>query len=128
MNSLIHERHKTVISTLNQWIDQFLLRKSNENIFRPITLLSNDYILNLVTDAFDHLQLSDDYKDDQDVIKYCQNQIIRISSFDLPLLLSLESKHDHNLIIEQYYQIHTNLSFSSFINQILEQEKIPKLL
>ncbi len=128
VETLIDELHKTVISTLTQWLNQCLSMKTNQNISHSKYLsawFNDDYILNLVTDTFDQMPLCDN---DEDIIKYCQEQIIRNSSFDFPLLLSLEPTNDRDHIIQQYYEIHTDLSFSSFINQILQQEKIPKLL
>ena len=55
--------------------------------------------------------------------------MIRTSSFDFPVLLSLGSiSNETKNLIQRYYDIHTNLSFSSFINQKLEQDTNPKLL
>ena len=136
LNTLIHERQKIIISKLDDWVKQLILMKSNESFLTPKYLFiefNNNYILNLVTEVYDQLNIADNYDDDdqqkkitQDIIKYCQNQMIRTSSFDFPLLLSLNSQM--NNLIQKYYEIHIDLSFSLFINQLVEQEKIPKLL
>ncbi|CAF3346168.1 unnamed protein product [Rotaria sp. Silwood2] len=138
MDTLIYERQKLIVSLLNKWINEFLSNKPHHNFPCQKNLFiefNNDYIINLITDAYDHLMIPYDYNINQEnehfqkIIKYCQDQMIRTSSFDFPLLLSLKSQTNHtNDIIQRYYEIHADICFSSFINQILEKEKIPKLL
>ncbi|CAF4396569.1 unnamed protein product, partial [Adineta steineri] len=45
-------------------------------------------------------------------------------SFDLPLILSLQSNQCHPLI-DQYYDIHTDLTFQTVINQALNETILP---
>ncbi|CAF4704036.1 unnamed protein product, partial [Rotaria sp. Silwood2] len=84
-----------------------------------------DYITNLVMNAFDYLKISEYDNDNQkDVtIQYCKQKLIRTSSFDFPLHLSCKINDNGNIqnLIEQYYNIHKNLSFSDLINQALNQ-------
>ncbi|CAF4028591.1 unnamed protein product [Rotaria sp. Silwood2] len=78
--------------------------------------------------AFDYLKISQYDNDNQkDVVtQYCKQKLIRTSSFDFPLHLSCKINDDDNIrnLIEQYYNIHKNLSFSDLINQALNQSII----
>lgn len=131
IESLIHPYHLTITSYLLDWIDKLLLHNSNKNFPQRKHLFVdfNPYsICNLVMDAFNHLQISEndyDYQKDT-VIEYCKQQLIRTSSFDFPLYLSCKINNDDNLsnLTEQYYNIHNHLSFKSLIDEALDQNTI----
>ncbi|CAF2907340.1 unnamed protein product [Rotaria sp. Silwood2] len=129
IESLIHSCHLMIASNLLEWIDKLLLLyNSNKNFPQKKHLFVDfnpDYITNLVMDAFDYLKISEyDNENQKDVvIQYCKQKLIRTSSFDFPLHLSCKINDDDNIrkLIEQYYNIHKNLSFSDLINQTLNQ-------
>ncbi len=125
MKSLVHERHSLI--TDNLLTELLTLLPKNINKYFPLLQhlfvdYSNDYICNLVIDAFDYLHLSiDDDNNTSEIINYCKNKLIRTSSFDLPLILSLQSEQYHPFI-DQYYDTHKNLSFQSVIHQALNEK------
>ena len=141
MKILITTCQNNVMSELKDWIDQWIPTKSDGRFpCRKHFFIEFDsnYIRNLTIDAFHQLNISD--SDDSqknekcihDVIKFCKDQMIRASSFDFPLFLSLNTDaalvNDRNTLIQLYYYIHNDLSFASFINQELGRETMSKLL
>ncbi|CAF3395094.1 unnamed protein product [Rotaria sp. Silwood1] len=128
MKSLVHQRHSLI--TDNLLTELIALLPRNINKYFPLLQhlfvdYSNDYICNLVIDAFDNLKISvDDDNNTVDVINYCKNKLIGTSSFDLLLILALQSNQCHPLI-DQYYDIHTNLSFQTIIKQTLNEKILP---
>jgi len=132
IDTLIEDRYKDIASQLDQLINQILGKHSNTNYPSKRHLFpeyNDNYTLNLVTDAFNQLGQSTDSINDEQVLKYCQNQLLRLSSFDLPFLLSSsEGSSDNNKLIQQYYEIHDQLSFASFIQEELEKKQNKNLL
>ena len=129
LDSLINHHHETVINQLKKTIGELLSIKPIGSSLVPKHLFvefNNDYILNLVTAVFG-VEKSEN-KTAENVHDECQQRMIRTSSFDLPLLLSINFSETTNHILQQYYSVHTNLSFPSFINQALQQDTIPPLL
>ena len=129
LDSLINHHHETVINQLKQTISELLSMKPIGSSLVPKHLFvefNNDYILNLVTAVFG-VEKSEN-KTAENVHEECQQRMIRTSSFDLPLLLSINSSETTNHILQHYYDLHTDLSFSSFINRALQQDTIPPLL
>ena len=125
-NRLADARHRSVVSILIKWMNGLLSPNSTKDLF---LWSRSDYIRSLVTEAFDYFDSLSDSPGDQQVLNYCQTQILRISSFDLPLVVSLNTQIDNRKeIIEQYYQIHKNLSLSSLIQQEFEENKKTRLL
>ncbi|CAF3343766.1 unnamed protein product [Rotaria socialis] len=128
MKSLIHHRHWVI--TDNLLAELIALLPTNINKYFPLLQhlfvdYSNDYICNLVIDAFDNLNLScDDENNTIEIINYCKNKLIATSSFDLLLILSLQADQHHPLI-DQYYDLHTNLSFQSIIKEMLNEKLLP---
>ncbi|CAF0809248.1 unnamed protein product [Rotaria sordida] len=128
MKSLIHQRHWSITDNLLTELISLLPR--NINKYFPLLQhlfvdYSNDYICNLVIDAFDNLNISlDDDNNTFDVINYCKNKLIETSSFDLLLILSLQSNQCHPLI-DQYYDLHINLSFQTIIKRTLNEQILP---
>ncbi|CAF1398652.1 unnamed protein product, partial [Rotaria sordida] len=134
IESLIHSYHLIVASNFLEWIDKLLSYNSNKNFPQKKHLFVDfnpDYICNLVMDAYDYLKISEDdneYRKDE-IIQYCQQKLIRTSSFDFPLYLSCKINNDDDndqiqKLIEQYYNIHNNLSFFDLIDQSLNQSII----
>ena len=130
IDALIDEHHQSIVSNLTEWFTELLSNDKVNNAKDLFFWLRHDYILSLVTEAFDDINRSKTSAADDDdyVMNYCQDQLLRISSFDLPLLLSLETKNQHQQMIERYYQIHNHLSFASFIDEEFKQKKMSRLL
>ncbi|CAF4144809.1 unnamed protein product [Rotaria sp. Silwood2] len=140
LDTFIPKHQKTTVSNLMKWVNEYSSKKPNQKFpcHKHLVEFNNDYIFNLVADAYHRLGISNDYDIDQEaintqkVIKYCQDHMIRASSFDFPLILSLTSQtnltKDINPCIERYYEIHADMSFSSLINQKLETDDVPKLI
>ncbi|CAF1092976.1 unnamed protein product [Adineta steineri] len=128
MESLVHQRHWSI--TNNILTELMNLLPTNINKHFPLLQhlfvdYSNDYICNLVIDTFNDLKLSiDDENNTLDIVNFCKNKLLHTSSFDLPLILSLQSNQCHPLI-DQYYDIHTNLTFQTVINQALNEIILP---
>ena len=128
MKSLVHQQHWLI--TKNYLADLTDLIPTNIHKYFPLLQhlfvdYSPDYICNLVIDAFDQLKIADhDESNTGAVIDYCQSKLIRTSSFDLPLILSLKSDQVHPLI-DQYYSTHTNLSLQGVLRQALAEEVLP---
>ena len=120
MNEIITSDQKQIIAQLKAWFDKLVPIKSNEQFPIHKHLLfefNKDYIRNLTTT-------------DNAIFERCQEQMIRVSSFDFAVYLALKSPSDDmtKTAIQQYYDIHENLSFSSFIDQEFSQKKSLKLL
>ena len=128
LDSLTDQQHRTVVSKLIKWMNQLFSNEKLTNTKDFFIWSTQDYLRNLVSEAFDYLKQSDAIADDENVFNYCQNQILRVSSFDLPLLLSLEAKPEFTQIVQQYYTIHTNLSLSSFVQKEFKEQKNNRLL
>ena len=129
IESLIDQHHETVMNQLNRFVKELISSKLKGSFLTEKHLFldfNKNYILNLVTAAFDENKLRS--LPAENVYKQCQKQMISTSSFDLPLLLSMQPSDTTNTLLTQYYDTHTVLSFSSFINQFSQQDKIPPLL
>ncbi|CAF3682110.1 unnamed protein product [Adineta steineri] len=128
MESLVHQRHWSI--TNNILTELMNLLPTNINKHFPLLQhlfvdYSNDYICNLVIDTFNDLKLSiDDENNTLDIVNFCKNKLLHTSSFDLPLILSLQSNQCHPLI-DQYYDIHIDLIFQTVINQALNETILP---
>jgi len=120
LECLTTKSHGILVSRLKTWMNE-LLSMSMKDFF---VWSKSEYLHSLVTEAFDYFERSNSIIDNEQVLKYCQNQILRISSFDLPLCLSYGGEQDRSEIIEQYYKNHTDFSFVRFI----EKETNDKLL
>ena len=125
MKSLVHERHWLITDQLVTELKNLLpqtMKKSFPLLQHLFVDYSEDHICNLVIDAFDYLNLSvDDDTNTSKILDYCKEKLIRTSSFDLPLTLSLQSEQIHPMI-DQYYAIHSNLSFQNVLQQALTEE------
>ncbi|UJR36511.1 hypothetical protein I4U23_029232 [Adineta vaga] len=128
MKSLVHQRHWSITDQiLTELINLLPL---NMNKYFPLLQhlfvdYSNDYICNLVIDAFYYLKLStDDETNTNDVINYCKEKLIRTSSFDLPVVLSLQS-NEYQPLIDQYYDIHTKFDFHTILHEALNENSLP---
>ncbi|CAF3549451.1 unnamed protein product, partial [Rotaria sp. Silwood1] len=131
-DSLIHRCYTIIASNLLQWIDSLATYSLNKHFPQRKNLFVDynpDNVRLLVMDAFDSLKISEDYSENQRdiIIEFCKEKLIRTSSFDLPLLLSCHIKNNDKLkmLIDQYYKIHKQLSFSNIIDQALEEKMIP---
>ncbi|CAM2726708.1 unnamed protein product [Rotaria socialis] len=137
IDALIHPRHKSVTKDLHRWLDSLLPK----NIGKHFPLLqhlfvdySPDQICNLVIETYEQLNISIDNEEDnnrrQNVIDHCQARLLRTSSFDLPLALSLEETRENQNIIDQYYDVHQSINFAKLIQQSLENETniIPRVI
>ncbi|CAM4829130.1 unnamed protein product [Rotaria magnacalcarata] len=130
IEALIHPRHKSVTKDVHMWLDGLLPK----NIGKHFPLLhhlfvdySPDQICNLVIETYEQLNISTDDNEDnnnrrQNVIHHCQARLLRTSSFDLPLALSLEKTPSNQNIIDQYYDVHQSIHFAKLIQQSLENK------
>ncbi|CAF4873659.1 unnamed protein product, partial [Rotaria sp. Silwood1] len=130
-DSIIHRCYTIIASNLLQWIDSLVTYSSNKHFPQRKSLFVDynpDNVRLLVMDAFDSLKISEDYSENQRdvIIGFCKEKLIRTSSFDLPLLLSCHMINNDKLkiLIDQYYKIHNQLSFSNIIDQALEETMI----
>jgi len=122
MNYLIRSERQLLSNKFTPWIQSIV---PSTNLF----LWSNEYyLLNLTNEILEQIPRSTQSDDQEDLRTYFQHEILSTSSFDLPLLLSLQSKQESSQIIDEYYSIHNELSFSLFINQVFTKEKNPRLL
>ncbi|CAF2771043.1 unnamed protein product [Rotaria sp. Silwood2] len=132
MKSLVHQRHSIVTSTLLQTLVDLLPTNFHKHfplLQHLIIDYNKDYICNMVIDAFAYLNLSvndDRDEDNRAVIAHCQKELLYTSSLDFPLVLSLRADQNENIrqLIQQYYDIHTDLSFSNLVNQALKESTI----
>jgi len=132
IDALIHPCYTMIASNLLQWIDSLTLFSSNKHFPQQKNLFVDynpHHVRCLVMDAFNALNISEDYSDNQRdlIIEYCKEKLIRTSSFDLSLLLSCHVKNNDKLkaLIDQYYHIHNQLSFSNLIDEALKETTIP---
>lgn len=115
IRALIQPHHLTMTNQLQDWIDSLLPKDFNgyfplqQHLF---VNYSQDYLCSLVLEAFERTST---------VLNYCQTKLLRTSSFDLPLLLSLDSNSSNQSLIDRYYDIHSSLTFS----QLLQHDKNP---
>ncbi|CAF4298072.1 unnamed protein product, partial [Rotaria sp. Silwood2] len=127
IEALIHPQHRSVANDLHMWLDGLLPK----NIGKHFPLLqhlfvnySQDQICNLVIETYEQLDISIDGEEANDrrqqVMNYCQEQLLRTSSFDLPLVLSLEKTPENQKLIDQYYDVHHSINFAELIQQSLE--------
>ncbi|CAF1519831.1 unnamed protein product [Adineta ricciae] len=130
-DSLIHSCYTIIASNLLQWINNLAMCSSNKAFPQRKNLFVDynpDNIRILVMDAFDSLNIPEDYNDNQrdTVIEFCKKQLIRTSSFDLLLLLSYQMKKNDKFktLIDQCYEIRNKLSFSNLIDQTLKEPTI----
>ena len=133
MESLVHRQHWTMTSALITWITKLLPTNINPHFPLPQHLFvdySDDYICHLVIDACTHLNiameegLEETDEENLAVMSYCKERLMRTSSFDLPLIMSLRDDEESQSLIDQYYDVHERLSFANFIEQALEQKTI----
>ncbi|CAF0884533.1 unnamed protein product [Adineta steineri] len=132
MDTLIHPCQKAVTSELLTWLADLLATNINKHfplLQHLFVNFNSDYICNLVIDAYDQFNVPIDHRHDYTdaVMAYCKDKLILSSSFDLPLVLSLRSgdKEKSDLLIEQYYDVHSHLSFSKLIEQTANEEQMP---
>ncbi|CAF1490875.1 unnamed protein product, partial [Adineta ricciae] len=122
IEALIHRRHKSIKMELDSWVDT-LLPKNIGNHFPLLQHLfvnySQDQICNLVIETFEELNVSlDSQETDEDrryILSTCQAKLLRTSSFDLPLALSLQPNPENQQLIEQYYDTHQKISFTQLM-------------
>ena len=127
IEALIHPRHRSVVNDLHIWLETLLPK----NIGKHFPLLqhlfvdySQDQICNLVIETFEQLHISVDGEQlDQrreDILAHCKAKLLRTSSFDLPLVLSLQPTHENQKLIQQYYDLHQSVSFERRIEESLK--------
>ena len=127
INSLIHERHASLTRKFLTWLTELLPTEGNKHfplLQHLFVDYSSEYTCNLVMDAFDQLNISVDDSDDHTdaVMAFCQSKYMFTSSFDLPLLISIQSTKDNiHPLIEHYYKVHIDLSFKSIIDQEMKE-------
>ena len=128
IEALIHPRHKSVTNDLHIWLATLL----PNNVGKHFPLLqhlfvdySQDQICNLVIQTFEEMNISidadeNDQKQQNDAVHHrCQTKLIRTSSFDLPLVLSLQPTVENRKLIERYYDFHQSFSFAKLIEKSL---------
>jgi hypothetical protein len=133
MESLVHRRHWTLAMNLISWLKKLLPTDINPHFPLPQHLFvdySNDFICNLVIDACNQLNINiensfeDNDNETDAIMSFCKKRLMRTSSFDLPLVMSLKPSDESQLLIEQYYDFHKIVSFARFVEQTLELEAI----
>ncbi|CAF4667748.1 unnamed protein product, partial [Rotaria sp. Silwood2] len=137
IETLIHPRHRSVTNDLHIWLETLLPK----NLGKHFPLLqhlfvdySQDQICNLVIETFEQLKIPIDNEEAdkrrQNVIDQCQAKLLRTSSFDLPLVLSLQQSSENQKLIDQYYDVHESISFAKLIEQSLENHTnlIPRII
>ncbi|CAF4074192.1 unnamed protein product [Rotaria sordida] len=137
IEALIHPQHRSVANDLHMWLDS-LLPKSIGKHFPLLQHLFVDYsqdrICNLVIETYEQLNIPIDGEEANDrrqyVIDHCQVQLLRTSSFDLPLVLSLQAIPENEKLIAQYYDIRQLISFTKLIQQSLENNTniVPRII
>ena len=100
MDNLIDERQRTLSQRLIESIPNYFWKRLDRN-----------YMINLIAEILTKQK----FESDDELLNYCQQQILRIVSFDYPILLAFQSTNHKP--IEDYYQLHENLSFENFIQQ-----------
>jgi len=123
MQALIHPRHKLIINHLDIWLKTLLPDCLGKHfpVFQHLFVdYSPDRICNLVMETFDELNISLDAEEtDQEqrqIIEHCQAKLLRTSSFDLPLVLSLQPNHETTKLIDQYYDRRQSFTFKTLID------------
>ncbi|CAF3907546.1 unnamed protein product, partial [Rotaria sp. Silwood2] len=137
IETLIHPRHRSVTNDLHIWLETLLPK----NLGKHFPLLqhlfvdySQDQICNLVIETFEQLKIPIDNEEAdrrrQNVIDQCQAKLLRTSSFDLPLVLSLQQSPENQKLIDQYYHVHESISFAKLLEQSLENHvnMIPRII
>ncbi|CAF1188642.1 unnamed protein product [Rotaria sp. Silwood1] len=131
IQALIHARHQSIYNDLDLWLNNFFPKKSGQHFLRLQHLFvdySQDRIFFLIMEIFEQLDISIDGQDTdeirQEIIKHCQAKLMRTSSFDLPLVLSLQPTDENQTLIDQYYDIHRSITFSALVQQALESNNI----
>ncbi|CAF3712950.1 unnamed protein product [Rotaria sp. Silwood1] len=129
IETLIHPRHKSVANDLHMWLDNLLPKKIGKHfplIQHLFVDYSQDQICNLVIETYEQLNIHIDAEEANDrrqnAIDHCQVQLLRTSSFDLPLVLSLQKTAENQKLIDQYYDVHRSISFAKLIQQSLEND------
>ncbi|CAF1179174.1 unnamed protein product [Rotaria sp. Silwood1] len=93
IQTLIHPRHQLIYDELYIWLNKFLPKNIGKNfpLFEHLFVdYSQDRIYFLIMEIFEQLNISIDDQKTDEIIKHCQTKLMRTSSLDLPLVLSLE--------------------------------------
>ncbi|CAF2743269.1 unnamed protein product, partial [Rotaria sp. Silwood2] len=131
IQTLVHLQHQLLTRTLHAWLES-LIPKNLGKHFPLIQHLFVDYspdrICNLVIKAFEQLNIHiDDQQTDEQgaaILNYCREHLMHTSSFDLPVVLSLNSTSNNQMLINQYYDKHQSVTFKKLIEQSLEKNQI----
>ncbi len=128
IQALIDPKHLSVSRDLQLWLES-LLPKNTGKHFPLLQHLfvdySQDQICNLVIEAFEQLNISvDEEQTDekiQAIMNYCQAKLISTSSFELPVVLSLEFTPENQTLIGHYYDVHLSITFVKLIQQSFQK-------
>jgi hypothetical protein len=134
IEALIHPRHKLIANDLHIWLETLLPK----NVGKHFPLLqhlfvdySQDQICNLVIETFEQLNISLDGElldqQRQNILQHCQAKLFRTSSFDLPLVLSLQPTPTNEKLIDQYYDLHQSITFAKLLNQSFKN-LVPRII
>ncbi|UJR16715.1 hypothetical protein I4U23_003615, partial [Adineta vaga] len=130
IQSLIHPRYLSIAHDLHTWLNTLLPK----NVGKHFPLLqhlfvdySQDQICNLAIETFEQLKIAADENEMTDeiqqmILEHCQSKLLRTSSFDLPLVLSLDPTREKQELMKQYYELHRSMSLSNLIEQSFQNQ------
>ncbi|CAF1181545.1 unnamed protein product [Rotaria sordida] len=128
-HSLVQPRHWSMTSALLSWIDTLI--PTNLGKYFPLrqhlfVTYSHDYLCTLIIEAFDclHINVDNDETEIENskVLNFCKKTLLRTSTFDLPIILALNSTN--NDIIDQYYNLREHFSFNQLIEEAFKKQYI----
>ena len=129
IEALIHPRHKFLTNQLHTWLTSLLPNNLGKHfpLFQHLFVnYSQDQICNLVIETFEELNIPIDADGDEQndlIINHCRAKLLRTSSFDLPLVLSLQPTPENKKLIDEYYDLRQSLTFPRLIEESLRNEK-----
>ncbi|CAF1094104.1 unnamed protein product [Rotaria sordida] len=128
-HSLVQPRHWSMTSALLSWIDTLI--PTNLGKYFPLrqhlfVTYSHDYLCTLIIEAFDclHINVDNDETEIENskVLNFCKKTLLRTSTFDLPIILALNSTN--NDIIDQYYNLREHFSFNQLIEEAFKNNTL----
>ena len=134
IEALIHPRHKFLTNQLHAWLTSLLPNNLGKHfpLFQHLFVnYSQDQICNLVIETFEELNIPVDGDEQNDlIINHCRAKLLRTSSFDLPLVLSLQPTPENKNLIDEYYDSRQSLTFPRLIEESLRNEKniLPRVI